>query len=312
MCCLFGFVNYSGKKYAGADSLVNNLAQESTIRGVDSTGVAYNKGGKLRIYKRPLSAYEMTFQGMENAVAVTGHTRHATQGSHKDNFNNHPFPGNAGGIKFALSHNGVLWNDCTLRKNHGLPATKIKTDSYIAVQLLEHFGRLDFATIGKACEMVSGSFTFSLVDQNDNLWIAKGDSPLSIVHFPHRQLYVYASTTEILFTALCQTGLVHDIASGEFENITATAGEILRFSPNGNITRSRFDYDWFSGYDSRSDWRSYGGWNFDEDTPADSESQYFEDLVAVGRSMGFTRDDIEQLQSDGFTLEEIEDFFYTA
>ena len=61
MCCLFGMVNYSGMEYSGADELINCLAQEATERGTDSTGIAYNKGGKLIIYKKPLSAYAMEF-----------------------------------------------------------------------------------------------------------------------------------------------------------------------------------------------------------------------------------------------------------
>ena len=70
-----------------------------------------------------------------------GHTRAATQGSAKDNFNNHPFPGYAGG-SFALAHNGVLFNDIFLQRS--LPVTKVKTDSYVAVQLLQQSGKVNF------------------------------------------------------------------------------------------------------------------------------------------------------------------------
>lgn len=322
MCCLFGFVNYSGKKLPIADSLTNALAQESTLRGVDSTGIAYNKGGKLRIYKRPLSAYEMTFKGVENAVVVSGHTRHATQGSHKDNYNNHPFPGCCGGVKFALSHNGVLWNDSYLRRSHGLPETKVKTDSFIAVQLLESYGKLTHATVAKMCEAVSGSFSFTMVDNTDALWIAKGDSPLTLIHFPRLKLYAYASTTEILFTALCRTSLVHDIAGNSFDIIEVKRGDIFKIDCNGDIVRGRFKYDCYSG--AGYDWRCYGNWNFDDydtddtepaatdDTPAVTgyEQQWYNDLVAVAISMGYSSDDIDELRRDGYSLDEIEDFLY--
>ena len=39
--------------------------------------------------------------------------------------------------KFDLAHNGILFNDKELRKSMHLPKTKIETDSYIAVQLIE-------------------------------------------------------------------------------------------------------------------------------------------------------------------------------
>ncbi len=65
-------------------------------------------------------------------------TSHATQGEVKKNYNNHPFFGNCKNLKFALAHNGIITNDDILRKEHKLPKTKIETDSYIAVQLLEY------------------------------------------------------------------------------------------------------------------------------------------------------------------------------
>ena len=139
MCCLFGVVNYSGMKNPVIDSLVNYLAQEATIRGMHSTGIAYNKNGKLTVYKKPKNAYEMNFTGLNECRCISGHTRHATQGDYKKNYNNHPFYGTCDNVRFALSHNGVLWNDVNLRKKFDLPREKVETDSYIAVQLLEHF-----------------------------------------------------------------------------------------------------------------------------------------------------------------------------
>lgn len=45
-----------------------------------------------------------------------GHTRHTTQGNEKRNYNNHPFTGKCKNLKFAIAHNGVLFNDKELRK----------------------------------------------------------------------------------------------------------------------------------------------------------------------------------------------------
>ena len=57
-----------------------------------------------------------------------GHTRFTTQGSEKQNYNNHPFYGQAD-KEFALAHNGVLYNDTVLRKAKSLPDTHIDNDS---------------------------------------------------------------------------------------------------------------------------------------------------------------------------------------
>ena len=75
---------------------------------------------------------------------IMGHTRMATQGSELVNINNHPFPGITGQERFSLAHNGVLTNDKVLRKKFKLPTTKVETDSYVAVQLLEQYGQVNF------------------------------------------------------------------------------------------------------------------------------------------------------------------------
>lgn len=100
-----------------------------------------------------------------------------TQGSARRNYNNHPFPGRTGAVDFALAHNGVLYNDVALRDSLHLPKTKIQTDSYIAVQLLQRQNRLDFSSLRNMAEQVSGSFTFTVLDGADNLYFVKGDNP---------------------------------------------------------------------------------------------------------------------------------------
>ena len=101
---------------------------------------------------------------------VMGHTRMTTQGSERFNANNHPFAGQAGDTTFALAHNGVLSNDKRLRRQHDLPVTKIETDSYIAVQLLEASGELSFASLANMAEKLEGSFTITVMTDRDELY----------------------------------------------------------------------------------------------------------------------------------------------
>ena len=105
---------------------------------------------------------------------------------------------------FALAHNGVLYNDMTLRKGLHLPKTKIQTDSYIAVQLIEQKKALNFDSLKYMAEEVEGSFTFTVLDRRDRLYIVKGDNPLCLLHLPSLGLYLYASTEEILRRAMSQ------------------------------------------------------------------------------------------------------------
>ena len=327
MCCLFGILNYSGKTNKELNTLINCLSREATVRGTDSTGIAYNKDGKLKIYKKPLSAYDMEFVGVEDCISISGHTRHATQGSKKKNYNNHPFMAYCNNVKFALSHNGVLWNDRALRQQYNICKNKIETDSYIAVQLLEHFGDLNFTNIKKMAEAVKGSFAFTMNDTQDNLYLVKGDSPLSIIHLPQAKMYVYASTDNILFTALSQTDFVDDIKSGDFKMVTIKSGDIFKIDKYGRITKDKFRYDYTDSY--FYDWRKmglndYSDYNyFDDydditDTPNAAnynacnyyEIELINELKTVAGSMGFDKDYIDTLLAEGFTLDEIEDYIY--
>lgn len=299
MCGLFGFVDYGHTlSMKQKNRLLSALATASEVRGKDATGIAYNAVGSLHTYKLPIPGRWMRFKVPSEACVVMGHTRAATQGSAKKNRNNHPFVGQAGGQAFALSHNGVLFNDYDLRKEFGLPHSKIETDSYVAVQLLERKGSLSMDSLRSVAELVRGSFTFSLLDRQNSLYIIKGDSPLYLMHFPKRKLYIYASTKEIMQQALERVHLTGGV------EIPVDSGEILKLSPDGSILRDRFDdsalmvgplYNWRRWYEPYS-------WS----------QGYMSDLYSVASSFGYTPDNIDSLLRQGFTTDEIEEFLYVG
>ena len=211
MCCLFGMMDYRGRFSAGEKKrILSVLARECEERGTDATGIAYCTRGHLDIYKRPLPAHRMHFRIPADSRTIMGHTRMTTQGTASRNCNNHPFLGNAAGRQFALAHNGVLWNDHILRYAHGLPETKIETDSYIAVQLIEQKNALDFASLRDMAEQLEGTFTFSVMDEQENLYFVKGNNPLCLYHYPRYGVYLYASTEAILTRALRRLPMFRD------------------------------------------------------------------------------------------------------
>ncbi len=299
MCCLFGFYNYSGQPIKGISNLTNALAMEATVRGTDATGIAYNDDGKLVIHKEPKSAFQIDFKHPDDSICVMGHTRHSTQGSKNKNFNNHPFSGHCHNLNFALAHNGVLSNDKQLRRELKLPRTKIETDSYIAVQLIEKKKVLNSGSIKFMAEHVEGSFAFSVLDSDDTLWIVRGDSPLSLIHIPRYQLYVYASTEEILYKALVETKLFDEIKKGAVEEIDIQLGDILNLLPDGTVVQDKFQYTDYSGF-------GYSHW-WDFTIPKDD---YIEDLKSVAPYYGCSPDEVDELLESGFTPEEVEEYLY--
>ena len=126
------------------------------------------------------------------------------------------------------------------RRTYHLQEPKIKTDSYQAVQLLEQEKSLSFDSIRKMTDRISGSFTFSILDDRNNVWLIRGDNPLSILHFPDKRMYVYASTDEILYKSIVDSFLFDDLRHGKYEEIPITISTILKIKPSGEIERENF------------------------------------------------------------------------
>ena len=304
MCCLFGLIHCRRTLTAKQKNrLIFALAEAAEARGTDATGIAYNAGGRLRIYKRPWPAHLMRFHIPADVATVMGHTRMTTQGSQIRNRNNHPFPGQIGKLRFALAHNGVLFNDRSLRRSLHLPETNVETDSYVAVQLIEREKALGFDSLRSMAEKVEGSFSFSILNDESSLYLVKGDSPLVLVRFPALDLYIYASTKEILEQALEKARL----SCWQTERVDLCCGDILRIDATGALSRQWFDATNLMGV---------GGWYGMPRTPfkyshpaaAGPQDPYLEELRSVAPSFGYTPEAIDRLFAAGMEPEEIEDF----
>ena len=293
MCSLFGWLDYKSiiptpilKK------LTQALANAAEERGTDAAGISYVKGNEITIYKRPKPAHKIRFNVPENTVAVMGHTRMATQGNKKFNPNNHPFYGHAD-KEFAFAHNGVLYNDEKLRIEKELPDTHIKTDSYVAVQLIEQQKRLDFDTLAYMAETVQGNFTFTILDEDNSLYIIKGNNPMHLIHFESFGLYVYASTESIMKNALKNIGwhVFH------YDRIETVEGDIIKIDRKGFLSHSEFELHNFT---------KFANWYYE-----DEEEYYYtmheQLLLDCCNCYGVDPDDVALLLDYGYTCDEIED-----
>ena len=291
MCALYGFINY-GKILSKKElkKLVRNLSIASELRGTDASGVAYVRNGKIVIYKKPQPSHEVNFYFPSDITILTGHTRMATHGDARNNYNNHPFVGHTAEGDFALCHNGVLFNYEQVQKQEQLPKTKIKTDSYTAVQLIEKYGKADFETIGKMSELVNGSFVFTILTNEEKLYISRWDNPICLLHFPKLGIYVYTSTKEIMQMAL--RGTIFEKQTVDV--IPVSEGEMVSIDKNGIIERSRFtpEYDDFFGYCGCRAFRE----------TADYDSY----LCDYGSMFGVSEEEIMMLYDMGYDDEEIE------
>ena len=307
MCCLFGLIDmelrFTGKEKS---KLLHALASASEARGTDATGVAYDSGRNLHIYKKPISGHKLNFYIRDNSRFAMGHTRMTTQGSARRNYNNHPFRGITRTGTFALAHNGVLDNDISLRKSLHLPKTRIETDSYIAVQLIVQKGILSFDSLRYMAELLEGSFTITVLGDDGSFYIVKGDNPFCLYFFPDSGLYLYASTEDILRQALRKI----QAPLGKNRKIPVRCGEILRINQTGRLDRETFD-------DSKLFRCRYPRFLMDDpycrSFPHAAEgTSHLDELKTVALAFGYSPEDIDLLAAQGFTADELEDLFYSG
>ena len=306
MCCLFGLIDtaqYFTRQQK--NDILHALAEASEARGQDATGVAYCHNGALMVRKRPVPGHAFPLQIPYDAAVVMGHTRLTTQGSEKKNYNNHPFLASAGTGSFALAHNGVIRNDRLLRTQEQLPATKIETDSYIAVQLLARSGEVSMDSLRDMAERLEGSFSFTVLDDQNNLYFVKGDSPLCLYHYQTSGVYLYASTKQILEKALQQL-------SFDWESpiqVSLECGEILQIMADGEERRETFDDSKLlrslaCGRYTPPSWWGVGS------SAHSAESGHLAALKSVAGYFGIAPWEIDRLMEAGFTETEIEEYLY--
>ena len=306
MCCLFGLIDtaqYFTRQQK--NDILHALATVSEARGQDATGVAYCHRGSLIVRKRPVPGHVFPLQIPYDAAVVMGHTRLTTQGSEKKNYNNHPFLASAGAESFALAHNGVIRNDRLLRKQEQLPATKIETDSYIAVQLLSRSGGVSMDSLRDMAEQLEGSFSFTVLDDQNNLYFVKGDSPLCLYHYQSSGVYLYASTKQILEKALQQ--LFFDWEPPI--QVPLECGEILQITADGEEGRETFDDSKLLRSLAYGRYTPPSWWGVGSSAHS-AESGHLAALKSVAGYFGIAPWEIDRLMEAGFTEEEIEEYLY--
>jgi len=198
----------------------------------------------------------------------------------------------------------VLYNDRELRREQHLPPTPIETDSYVAVQLLEQGQQLDTENVKRMAELVEGSFVFTILRNDNTLFLVKGNNPLTLYHFPTLGLYIYASTKSILDNALKKVNL-----NDKYCEADVSEGEILEINSAGNLSRNAFTMrDYIHTMFNPYNW-DYAKW-WMEDEWEELLLEYCgtfgvsEEEVQLLLEVGYDPDEIEELLMDTATMEE--------
>ena len=153
-------------------------------------------------------------------------------------------------------------------------------------------------------EQVEGSFTFTVLDERENLYFVKGDSPMCLYYYPRCGVYLYASTEAILNRALGRLNL----PIGKPERIMLDCGDILKLTHSGRREMASFDASSFlNPWDNCSLWPVKTG---RAKHKRSEEQAYLDELKSVAACYGYSPASVDRLLESGFSTDEIEEFLY--
>jgi predicted glutamine amidotransferase len=254
MCGIFGFA----KKHNSQNDnqililrrILTNLADESVVRGQDSTGVSVITPDDRRTFKATYPSSELirheTWKSnilervTRDTTIVIGHVRYATHGAISTR-NAHPFE--IGEVIGA--HNGVIYNYNKIADKYG---KEVEVDSEVI------FASLNRNDKRIAFEDLSGDFAVSWIkESNEILHLARELSrPICVAYWKKAKVLLWASTLNIMSKALKRSGLKIKYRALEADYI---------FSFNTSKFGDKPDFDKIE-FESMSQWgsESYGSW----------------------------------------------------
>lgn len=288
MCGIAGFSRADGSRL-NARALAHNLLAQIERRGDHASGFAWvDPDGSRGVYKQPKPGGQLSLHELpRSAQTVILHTRFATQGSVRDNRNNHPVMSTDNRV--AVVHNGVISNDWGLRNDLGITKEHGDVDSLVIPSLIAQSGV-------ESLNRLRGYAAIAWInDEDSNLRIARlASSPISYTWLNDGS-FVFASTSDLLKTGITDAGMEH---GGVFEMqdemmMTIEYGFVSENEAAPTMGYDHWSYGRYSGATSGghkgseseaktkvgSVTKAYDdGWQDMYNEDAEGVEQYFEDL----------------------------------
>lgn len=171
------------KKHVALETMANLLLLGIESRGKKATGFVAHLpgGGELTIDKKAVTASDFIKDRLpipEGANVWLGHTRLPTQGDPDKNENNHPIVCKS----TFVTHNGSIYNDDELFKEHTKGKRDAEVDSQAIAMLLDKYG---FEKAEEALAQMRGAFAIACINPEknpDQVLLAKGGWSPCVIH----------------------------------------------------------------------------------------------------------------------------------
>jgi glutamine phosphoribosylpyrophosphate amidotransferase len=198
MCGIMGYYCF-GDKRPNKDKITTMFALLES-RGRDASGYAFIRNGKLIVNKEAVRASILVnkpaWKNLELPGILIAHTRAKTQGTEKNNKNNHPLFNSSG---LCIVHNGMIWND---REIFAKTKRDAEVDSLAILEVLSR--KKDGDRIKRVFDKLHGSFAFAAIDTAtpESLTLVKKDNPIDLYYSEYEDILYFCSEREIMQEAL--------------------------------------------------------------------------------------------------------------
>ncbi len=198
MCGIMGFYSF-GNTLPDKDKITNMFSLLES-RGRDASGYAFIRDNNLIVHKDAMKSSEFVNTNEWKELVLPSsmilHTRMKTQGSEKNNANNHPLFSKNG---IAIVHNGIIYND---KEIFGKKQRDAEVDSESILHLLSMKVKGD--KIKRLFDRVEGSFAVAVLDkyQPEKLVLIKKDNPIDLYYDSKDDIFYFCSEREIMQEAL--------------------------------------------------------------------------------------------------------------
>lgn len=273
MCGIFGYAgNISKDKYGLAFEFLKELAKESEIRGVDSTGFSckFRDTNIVVTDKLPFRASIFTnashkFRKLRRKMPdfFIGHTRLGTGSSPIINNNNHPFISK----HYHMIHNGIVPSWKNVQKKHEL-SMKSETDSEVIIRMLEKSredGDNTRDSVKHVLNKVWGNMAVALLDlDSPYIWLFRNENPIFVFQVPPKvfgdDVFFFASLSTI-FNDAWKTIFGNKSDKDNVEPIYLKANKLYSISPVRKLLNNQ-------------DWHKFVLYNIDVTSKFDRSKQY--------------------------------------
>jgi len=198
MCGIMGYYCF-GEKRPNKEKITTMFALLES-RGRDASGFAFIRGGKLIVNKEAVRSSVLVnktaWKNLELPQILIAHTRAKTQGTERNNKNNHPLFDSSG---LCIVHNGMIWNDREIFANCRRDA---EVDSIAILEVLSRKNNGD--RLKHVFDKLEGSFAFAIIDRNnpDMLTLVKKDNPIQLYYNEYDDILYFCSEREFMLEAL--------------------------------------------------------------------------------------------------------------